>query len=183
MKTGFTKMAGRTLVSSAKKDGQTLIVVTLSDPDDWKDHTALFEYGFKTYPAVSFYEKGERVSNLPVEGSLIRSVPVYAMETLAYPLTEEEQKKAEVTKSLPKDVAAPVQKGTIAGTLQLKVKGKVVQETYLVYGEDVPRHAVASNEGIRRTIALFRSGDSIIETILTERIEQKQEAVTTTSYI
>ena len=34
MKTGFTEKAGRTLVSAARRDGMTLIAVTLNDPDD-----------------------------------------------------------------------------------------------------------------------------------------------------
>src|SRR5699024_10199062 len=37
-KTGFTKKAGRTLVSTASKDGMDLISVTLRDGNDWKDH-------------------------------------------------------------------------------------------------------------------------------------------------
>ena len=41
MKTGYTRQAGRTLVSSAEKNGQTLICVTLNDRDDWADHKAL----------------------------------------------------------------------------------------------------------------------------------------------
>ena len=34
MKTGFTKAAGRTLVSAAAREGMTLVCVTLNDPDD-----------------------------------------------------------------------------------------------------------------------------------------------------
>ncbi|MEI5908736.1 D-alanyl-D-alanine carboxypeptidase family protein [Bacillus spongiae] len=46
-KTGFTRASGRTLVSTASKDGIDLIVVTLNDPDDWQDHMNLFNLGFK----------------------------------------------------------------------------------------------------------------------------------------
>ena len=46
VKTGYTKNAGRCLVSSAERDGVRLICVTLSDPDDWSDHKALLDYGF-----------------------------------------------------------------------------------------------------------------------------------------
>ena len=46
LKTGYTKAAGRCLVSSAEKDGVKLICVTLNAPDDWNDHMHLFEYGF-----------------------------------------------------------------------------------------------------------------------------------------
>ena len=48
-KTGFTKAARRTLVTTAKKDGVRLVVVTLNDPNDWEDHERLFEYGFSSY--------------------------------------------------------------------------------------------------------------------------------------
>ena len=53
MKTGFTENAGRTLVSAARRDGMTLIAVTLNDPDDWADHEVLFDYGFSVCTLAS----------------------------------------------------------------------------------------------------------------------------------
>lgn len=52
-KTGYTKAAGRTLVSIAKKNDVTLIVVTLDDPNDWQDHIRLFDWGFEKYNVSS----------------------------------------------------------------------------------------------------------------------------------
>lgn len=46
VKTGYTRHAGRILVSAAARDGRMLIAVTISDPDDWRDHAALLDYGF-----------------------------------------------------------------------------------------------------------------------------------------
>lgn len=46
-KTGFTKAAGRTLVSVAEKEDNILIAVTLNDPNDWQDHMRLYEWGFE----------------------------------------------------------------------------------------------------------------------------------------
>ena len=46
MKTGFTKAAGRTLVSCVRRDGRCLVAVTLQDGNDWLDHAALYDYGF-----------------------------------------------------------------------------------------------------------------------------------------
>lgn len=43
VKTGFTKSAGRTLVSAAEHDGRTLVCVTLNAPDDWNDHISLYK--------------------------------------------------------------------------------------------------------------------------------------------
>lgn len=45
-KTGYTKAAGRCLVTAAQKDGVTLIAVTLNAPSDWDDHINMYEYGF-----------------------------------------------------------------------------------------------------------------------------------------
>ena len=46
LKTGYTQQAGRTLVSAARREGETRIVVTLNDRNDWADHAALLDYGF-----------------------------------------------------------------------------------------------------------------------------------------
>ena len=46
VKTGYTRHAGRILVSAAERDGSMLIAVTIADPDDWRDHAALLDYGF-----------------------------------------------------------------------------------------------------------------------------------------
>ena len=47
LKTGYTRAAGRTLVSAAERDGYRLIALTLHDGNDWQDHAALFDYGFR----------------------------------------------------------------------------------------------------------------------------------------
>ncbi|MGN0601475.1 MAG: D-alanyl-D-alanine carboxypeptidase family protein [Oscillospiraceae bacterium] len=49
VKTGFTDKARRCLVSACERDGGTLICVTLNDPDDWLDHSRLYDYGFEMY--------------------------------------------------------------------------------------------------------------------------------------
>lgn len=46
-KTGFTKKAGRTLLTTAEKDGLGLVAVTLNAPNDWNDHIIMYEYGFE----------------------------------------------------------------------------------------------------------------------------------------
>ena len=46
LKTGYTKAAGRTLVSCVRRNGCTLVAVTLQDGDDWADHKALYEFRF-----------------------------------------------------------------------------------------------------------------------------------------
>lgn len=44
VKTGYTKAAGRILVSACERDGRVLICVTLNDPNDWADHGTLYDF-------------------------------------------------------------------------------------------------------------------------------------------
>ncbi len=44
VKTGYTRQAGRLLVSAVRRGGRTLVCVTVRDPDDWRDHCALYDY-------------------------------------------------------------------------------------------------------------------------------------------
>lgn len=64
VKTGYTKRAKRTLVSSANKDGHRLIAVTLNAPNDWRDHINMFEYGFSHYKPVQIIEEGKQVTQI-----------------------------------------------------------------------------------------------------------------------
>lgn len=57
-KTGFTKKAKRTLVTTASKNNLNLVAVTLVDGDDFNDHKELFEYGFNNFYRFKLLEKG-----------------------------------------------------------------------------------------------------------------------------
>lgn len=68
LKTGYTKAAGRTLVSCAERCGCRLIAVTLRDSDDWADHAALYKYGFcLTAPRMTAQQVAERMHRTVTE--------------------------------------------------------------------------------------------------------------------
>ncbi|MEE0761578.1 MAG: D-alanyl-D-alanine carboxypeptidase family protein [Acutalibacteraceae bacterium] len=67
-KTGFTKAAGRCLVTAAEKDGVTLIAVTLNAPSDWNDHINLYNYGFSLLESVEISKESLSVE-VPVAGT------------------------------------------------------------------------------------------------------------------
>lgn len=66
-KTGFTKKAGRTLVSTALKNDIELIVVTLDASNDWNDHIQLYEKYFDKLNYVKLEKKGIRKVELEEE--------------------------------------------------------------------------------------------------------------------
>lgn len=76
VKTGYTKGALRCLVSSATRNGQQLVAVTLNDSRDWEDHKNMLDYGFRMYPQAKIIDQGQ-----PIEGH-----PFEAEKSLSYPL-------------------------------------------------------------------------------------------------
>lgn len=60
LKTGYTRAAGRTLVSCAERQGVRLVAVTLQDGDDWNDHETLYERGFRAVLPMKAVERGLR---------------------------------------------------------------------------------------------------------------------------
>ena len=59
VKTGFTRAAGRILVSSVTRQGRRLICVTIHAPDDWNDHSTLYDECFQRYQRVRLCKKGQ----------------------------------------------------------------------------------------------------------------------------
>ncbi len=58
-KTGFTKKAKRTLVTTASKNNMNLIVVTFNDGNDFNDHKNLYEKYFNNYNRVKVLDKND----------------------------------------------------------------------------------------------------------------------------
>lgn len=88
-KTGYTKRAKRTLVSTASKNELNLIAVTLNTPsqDDWNDHISMFEHVFQTYQMTEILPEGEiKIINNPFYKNR-----VYLKVPCIYPLKEEEK--------------------------------------------------------------------------------------------
>ena len=62
-KTGFTKIAKRTLITSASKDDINLIIVTLNCGNDFNTHKEIYEHYFQNYNSIKILNKGENSFN------------------------------------------------------------------------------------------------------------------------
>ncbi|MDQ0269292.1 D-alanyl-D-alanine carboxypeptidase family protein [Cytobacillus purgationiresistens] len=97
-KTGYTKRAKRTLVSSASKGNLDLIAVTLNGPDDWNDHIQMFENGFKNYQNVEVLSEGD----IETINDDFYHNRVYLNHSFSYPVTKDEKNSFEVKYKLTK---------------------------------------------------------------------------------
>ena len=137
MKTGYTRQAGRTLVSSAERNGQTLVCVTLNDRDDWNDHKAMLDYGFSKVKQVSFDDTALGLQ-VPVVGGVRDSISVNGAFTAGASVLAEEESGIEKRIEVPAFLYAPVRKGQTVGKLTYEINGKVLASVDLLAGEDLP---------------------------------------------
>lgn len=132
IKTGYTRAAGRILVSSAMRDGRRLICVTINAPDDWNDHKALLEDGFSRYEVKKIVEAGETLGYRHIAGGDGTSVPLVAAEGFSYPLAEGEE--PELVLSPQPFSYAPVREGEEEGVAYAVLSGRVIGVIPLVWG-------------------------------------------------
>ena len=135
LKTGYTDAAGRTLVTCCEREGLRLIAVTLNDREDWKDHAALYEYGFPTYTRRSAAVRGAVCAVVPLRGGTKESVSLKAAESFAYPLSEGERMSVSV--QVPEALAAPLAPGDAVGELIVCKDGEEIGRVLLVSAETV----------------------------------------------
>jgi D-alanyl-D-alanine carboxypeptidase (penicillin-binding protein 5/6) len=136
-KTGFTKAAGRTLVTCAKKGDRWLIAVTLDAPDDWNDHKNLFDYGFAAFSTQVLCTTEEKVAELAVQNGESNAISLFPKRNVSYPLQEGENVQSRVS-LLPGCEQAPVARGETAGVLTYFLEEEPVAQVELLYHETIP---------------------------------------------
>lgn len=125
VKTGFTKEAGRCLVSAAERDGALLIAVTLNAPNDWEDHAALLDYGFtqvEPYPLAG----GDVRLTVPVVGSPVEVVSLRGSNGGEVTLPLGQGAQVERVVHAPKFLYAPVEAGEQVGEICWYLEGQLL---------------------------------------------------------
>lgn len=154
VKTGFTKAAGRILVSSAVRNDRRLIGVTIDDPNDWNDHKVLLENGFSYYNPQRIVSVGDRVGSIEVAGGCQKTVPVIASENFVYPISDMENPKVVVPEH--RFVYAPVAEGADAGFAYVVIEGNAVGRVRTVYGQTVEQSVPKRDTGRFLKWSVFR---------------------------
>ena len=136
MKTGFTKAAGRCLVSAATKDGITLIAVTLNAPDDWNDHVKMMDFGFSRVNLWEAVPKGTYNVEIPTlngesKAKLMNTQCIYGLSVDGKALD------IKLEEDLPRMLFAPLEAGKTSGYIKTVINGKVFSTSPLAVSETV----------------------------------------------
>jgi D-alanyl-D-alanine carboxypeptidase len=126
-KTGYTKLAKRTLVTTAEKGDMDLIAVTINDSKDWDDHIAMYESGFKGFDMTEVLSKGK----IDVGNKSKYNGHLFLRNSLVYPATSEEMKKFKVNYKIEK--YSKKQKSGPVGKAQVFLDGKLIKEVPIYY--------------------------------------------------
>lgn len=148
IKTGYTRQAGRCLISSATRiDPATnrpwqLIGVVLHSPDSWADSAnLLIRHGFEKYQPTVVVRGGQELAEITVEGGAHEAKAVAAHE-IRLPLLPSEQ--ALLTKQVhPLKRSAPIKEGQTIAWLEWQLNGHKIASVPLVAQEAVPQSLIA----------------------------------------
>lgn len=124
IKTGYTRAAGRLLVSAAERGGRTLICVTVNDPADWQDHMALLDWGFARYETRSVAKQGQPLLLAPGGVSLIAEADLDLL------LAPGEEPRLVYLPGLASDLLT----GSSAGTVKVYLNGCLAAEIPVCWG-------------------------------------------------
>ena len=140
-KTGFTKTAGRCLVTVCEKDGIKLITVTLNDPNDWEDHKNITDYAFSLYTRVRLAEAGKISVTVPVVGGKKNTVTLTNRDTLE--ISVRDITKVESRIEAPRFMYAPVENdGDAVGRVVFYYNGREIAALDLYSLDEVEIHEV-----------------------------------------
>jgi D-alanyl-D-alanine carboxypeptidase (penicillin-binding protein 5/6) len=144
IKTGYTTIAGSTLVSAAKKDDMELISVVMNSPIDstgshmYIDSRAMFEYGFNNFEIAKLIKKNDSIKTIKVRHSS-EWINALAQDDFSYLVprgtnTNVFKKNIELN-----TLYAPVKKGDVIGIITFEKDNKVVGKVNLIASSDVDK--------------------------------------------
>jgi len=134
VKTGFTKKAGRCLVSAAERDGVRLICVTLKAPNDWDDHKKLFDYGFSVVDKVTLPNTDISLKVINGVTDEVRAVIEKLPEAT---VAKEDLKDIEIRVFGTPSLHAPIEKGERIGKVRYYLDGMFLKESYIIAADTV----------------------------------------------
>ncbi len=131
-KTGFTQKARRTLVTSAQKNKEKLIIVTLNDPNDFTNHQKLYEEYFAKYQLVKVIDH----QKYKITDAAYPNQTLYLKNDVNIMLSKEEKNKVKITLNLNKPQE---NKTNLVGFLSVQIAGdEIARENIYLQTQNNP---------------------------------------------
>lgn len=152
VKTGYTRAAGRCLVTAAERDGMSIICVVLNCGDWFNESARLLDMAFDRWDSITLLHAGESVRTIDVAESGGATVSAVLAGDLAGLVPEGTLPALEI--DLPEGLTAPVHAGQMLGEARLTAGGDVIGRAELVAADSVARDTYDSR--LERILLLWR---------------------------
>ena len=136
IKTGFTKRAGRCLVSCVEKNGARLVCVTLNAPSDWDDHISLYNFGFENTVSQKFCDVGFKIS-VPLKNSVEESLECECNSEFSGTFKKGDELKIIRRVEVPEVLPIPIERGQIVGKVVYYLEGRPIGKNDILSTKDV----------------------------------------------
>ncbi len=157
IKTGNLTDCGRSIATMATRDGVTYLMVLMNAPFEnedgdlmfyhIEDATALLDWVFESFQYTTLIGDDEEIAELPVtdgsDKSFVLVKPEHSVSILW--CTDVDISAVQRVPSYYENISAPIQKGDVLGSLDLKFSGEVIATTPLVAVSDVKRSPLKHN--------------------------------------
>ena len=132
VKTGFTTLAGRTLVTCFKNpdNGQRIVIVTLNNYDHYNDHERLCNWVFDNFQQTTLVKKNSKVATVTDNG---KTAELVAKQKVTWPSKDGEASRITSTFSVQSNQGVPMEEGDVAGVMRFYLDGKKIGQTKLLY--------------------------------------------------
>lgn len=144
-KTGFTNIANRCLVATAKKDDLKVVAVVLgANTTDirFNETKDLLKYGIENYKMVDVSQSVNWYIDIPVyKGSIYSYVKKIGFNKML-PLKEGELEQIYISQSIVSSLHAPVQRGSYLGKIELYIEEELLYSKDIYLEENIAKNSV-----------------------------------------
>ncbi|MEJ8554283.1 D-alanyl-D-alanine carboxypeptidase family protein [Tepidibacter sp. Z1-5] len=156
IKTGYTDVARKCLISSGQKDGFRLISVVLKSEGNevYKDSRTLLDYGFDNYTEHNIINKDTNIGSKKILFTKEKILKYKAEEAFNIVTEKDENIDNIKTKIILKEpLEIPIRKGDNVGKIQILRDDKVISSINLVASEDV--NSILGNIDINKILRIL----------------------------
>lgn len=140
IKTGHTSSAGYSLVTSATKGDMRLVSVIMGTDSERaraQENKKLLNYGFRFFETIVPYKAGEEFATQRIWYGDKENVKLGILENTAVTIPRGQRKNLEANFTLDRELEAPLDKGSVVGSVNITLDGEHVITYPLVALETV----------------------------------------------
>lgn len=142
VKTGYTGMAGKCLVSSVKRNGMEIIAVTLGSQSSQiriKDSISILNYCFNNYELMDLREIYKEKIEVGVLKGKKEKIKGKFKNGYIIPIQKKEIKDVKIIKNFSDNIYASVEEHSILGNIEFKLKDEKLGEIEILAVEEIKR--------------------------------------------